>query len=130
MRVDLFRTVKMKWLIAIFGFGLLLAACRDNCGCPNDSHVSVQFTNNTNSAIDSIRVYVGPGKLGTADVVAAFDDNVCICFESPGENEFSVSATFDDGKVVASKEYYSEGEYRFRAIVKAEAIYLGHESNY
>jgi len=121
----------MRSLIAICAFVSLLTACKENCSCPIDGrHVYVKFTNNVSTPIDSIRAHIGAGNFGRGDVVMAFKDDLCVCFESPGENVFSVSALLSDGTVIVSKEYYSEGGYRFRAIMNAEGIFLENESNY
>ena len=121
----------MRFPILSFLVAALTFSCRSKCKCSNDiRHVQITFESTVSSSIDSVHVYAGNSTPGRAGIAAAYSKNLCVCFESPGENSFSVSAALSDGTVLTSREEYSEGGYRFRAIVKADGIILQNERAY
>lgn len=52
--------------------------------------------------------------------------NTTITFNTPGENAYTITATFDDGKKVKSKETYIESGYKMIETIHKDTIVTKH----
>ncbi|MFC4816636.1 hypothetical protein [Flavobacterium sp. GCM10023249] len=105
----------------------LFQSCKEkdtSCNYLAKGEVCIVLKNRSGKNIQSVELLHENGK---SEIVTIKDnENGAISFNSPGENAYTITATFDDGKKVKSKETYIESGYKMIETIHKDTIVTKH----
>ena len=114
--------IKRIILLLIICFQLIISCNEKNTTCENlaKGDVCVIIKNRSGKMIESLEL---EHERGFKRIININDDeNVNISFNSPGENSYTLTATFEDGTKIKSTGAYIEGGYKMTEIIHSDKI--------
>jgi len=123
--------MKAKTFITIAIICQFLFSCKEkntSCEYLAEGAVCITLKNRSGKHIKYLALIHERGTNEMANI--ADHANANISFHSPGENSYTVTATFEDGQTLKSNGEYIEGGYRITEIIHSDKIETIHNKSY
>lgn len=113
---------KILIIISIICCQLFISCREKNTSCEYlaKGDICVILKNRSGKNIKSLELKHERGKNEIINL--ANNENANISFNSPGESSYTITASFEDGKVVKSTGTYIEGGYKMTEIIHNDEI--------